>query len=130
MRLLFKSLIICFIPALLLAQNGKIAGIVKEKYKGKALVDVQVKVIPSNRSTRSDSTGYFCIKKLAPGEYTVIFTKLGYLQSVLPAVRVHADSTTKLSIELDKVPPPVKDRLAPINRRIQPHPKIRSKEKK
>ncbi len=130
MRFLLKSVIVCFIPALLFAQSGKIAGVVKEKYKGTALQNVQIKVIPSNRSTVTDSTGRFCIKELVPGEYSVIFTKIGYLQSVLPAVRVQADSTTKLTVEMDKVPPPVKDRLAPIYRRIPPHPKNPSKEKK
>ncbi len=125
-----KYLALLFLPALLLAQNGTIAGVVKEKYKGTALAEVQVKVIPSNRSTHSDSTGHFRIADLAAGEYSVIFTKLGYLQLVLPAVQVHADSTIKLTIELDKVPPPVKDRLAPVNRRIPPHPKGSSKEKK
>ncbi len=124
-----KYLVLLFLPGLLLAQNGTIAGVVKEKYKGTALAEVQVKVIPSNRSTHSDSTGHFRIADLAAGEYSVIFTKLGYLQLVLPAVQVHADSTTKLTIELDKVPPPVKDRLAPVNRRIPPRPKIPSKEK-
>lgn len=125
-----KYLVLLFLPGLLLAQNGTIAGVVKEKYKGTALAEVQVKVIPSNRSTHSDSTGHFRIADLAAGEYSVIFTKLGYLQLVLPAVPVHTDSTTKLTIELDKVPPPVKDRLAPVNRRIPPRPKIPSKEKK
>ncbi len=129
MRIL-KFLVLLFLPALLLAQNGTIAGVVKEKYKGAALAEVQVKVIPSNRSTHSDSTGHFRIGDLGPGEYSVIFTKLGYLQLVLPAVQVHADSTTKLTIELDKVPPPVKDRLAPVNRRIPPRSKSPSKVKK
>ena len=125
-----KFFVLFFLSSLLLAQNGTIAGVVKEKYKGTALAQVQIKVIPSNRSTHSDSTGHFRLADLPAGEYSVIFTKLGYLQLVLPAVLVHADSTTKLTIELDKVPPPVKDPLAPVNRRIPPRSKIPSKEKK
>ena len=123
MRLLSSLLLLLLFPVVLLAQNGRISGVVKERYKSVAIQGVQVKLIPSNRMAVTDSTGKFCIGDLQPREYSAIFTKPGYLQNVIPAVKVTADSTTRLQIEMDKVPPPVKDRLAPVKRRIRPRSK-------
>ena len=117
-------LLIVLLPIVTLAQNGRIDGQVKERYKSLPLQNVQVKLIPSNRTAVTDSTGTFVIDGLKPGEYSVIFTKLGYLQYVLPSVTVAADSAKHLQVELDKVPPPVRDRLKPLKQRLRPRPRM------
>ena len=116
MRALIIFFIVACIPAFLLAQSGKIGGIVKERYTSKPIKSVQVKLIPSNRTALTDSCGVFLIDKLNAADYSIIFTKLGYLQYVIPSVSVSADSLIKLKINLEKVPPPVKDKISPVKK--------------
>ncbi len=115
MKTLIYFLILLLLPLFLLAQNGKLEGLVRELYTGKPVENVQVKLIPSNLTTQTDSTGTFCFDSLGVGEYSVIFTKLGYLQHVIPCIKIEADSTACLRIVLEKVPPAVKDPLKPQN---------------
>ena len=101
------------LPMLLFGQKGKLKGLVRELYTGAPVKNVQVKLIPSNRTMETDSTGSFLFSDLDVGEYSVIFTKIGYLQHIVPCVKIEQDSTAYLKIILEKVPPPVKDKLPP-----------------
>ena len=124
MRSLGTALLLILLPVIVWAQSGRIDGVVKERYKARPIKGVQVKLIPSNRTAVTDSTGRFCVGHLQPGEYSVIITKIGYLQNVIPAVKVLADSAAHLQVELDKVPPPVKDKIRSVKQRIRPRKKI------
>ncbi|APF17806.1 carboxypeptidase-like regulatory domain-containing protein [Caldithrix abyssi] len=114
MKALISIFFISLLPFLVFGQNGKLEGIVRELYSGKPVNHVQVKLIPSNLTMETDSTGAFQFDSLAVGEYSVIFTKIGYLQHVVPCVKIEPDSAAYLRIILEKVPPPVKDPIAPV----------------
>ncbi|MCD6376162.1 MAG: carboxypeptidase regulatory-like domain-containing protein [Caldisericaceae bacterium] len=119
MRSLISILFISLLPFLLFGQTGKLKGLVRELYSGKPVEKVQVKVIPSNRTMETDSTGTFLFDNLEVGEYSVIFTKIGYLQHVIPCIKIEADSTAYLRIIMEKVPPAVKDQLEPVKKKKQ-----------
>ncbi|NOX87838.1 MAG: carboxypeptidase regulatory-like domain-containing protein [Calditrichaeota bacterium] len=125
MRSLIFALLILTIPALIFAEVGKIGGLIRELYSGKPVEGVEVKLIPTNRTIVSDSSGTFLLDSVEVGEYSVIFSKIGYMQSVLPCVKVEPDSTTRLRIILEKIPPPVKDKLPPDEKKM--HQKMRNK---
>lgn len=108
---------ISLLPFLLFGQTGKLKGLVRELYSGNPVEKVQVKLIPSNRTMETDSTGTFLFDNLEVGEYSVIFTKIGYLQHVIPCVKIEADSTAYLRIIMEKVPPAVKDPLEPTKKK-------------
>ncbi len=113
MKSFFSILFIALLPFLLFGQNGKLKGLVRELYSGKPVEKVQVRLIPSNLTLETDSTGIFQFDQLEVGEYSVIFTKIGYLQHVVPCVKIEADTTAFLRIIMEKVPPPVKDQVEP-----------------
>ena len=113
MKPIITILIFSFLPLLLFGQTGKLKGLIRELYSGKPLKEVQIRVIPGNLDFTTDSTGTFEFDSLEVGEYSVIFTKIGYMQHVIPCVKIEADSCAYLRIIMEKVPPAVKDKLAP-----------------
>ncbi len=111
-----KFLLVVLWPLLLLGQNAGLKGKVLQAYTAHPVAGVEVKIIPGNRLAVTDSTGYFSIDSLKAGEYTVIFTRLGFLQHVIPQVQVPVDSVIQLNVRLERIPPPVRDPLPPLRK--------------
>ncbi len=97
-------LIFCFIYSFLIsnqvvAQSGKITGIVKEELSGTALPGANCTLIGTSIGSATNLDGDFLISNLKPGSYILKVMYIGYAQKEL-TVEVKAGSTTYLEIFL------------------------------
>ena len=79
--------------------TGKLSGIVKNK-AGEPLIGANVLVDGTALGASSDEDGFFVILNLRSGTYTIRCEYLGYHAQIVENVRISADKTTALSIEL------------------------------
>jgi outer membrane receptor protein involved in Fe transport len=82
--------------------TGKIAGSVKDKENGEALVSATVSLKGMKRGTVTDRNGEFFITNVQPGTYEVEFSLIGYARVTMTNVRVLIDETTNLNVTLQK----------------------------
>ncbi len=72
------ALLALLVPSLLSAQGtAQFRGRVTDS-TGTALADVSVTVVEAGRTTRTDSTGFFVIRGLAPGAYHIAIRRPGF----------------------------------------------------
>lgn len=101
-QLLLNLMAIILLPAVMLAQSGKIAGRVTDKLSGEGLPFVNVVIEGTTQGAASDVEGYFNILNVKPGTYTIKASAIGYNNSVVSGVRVSIDLTTKVDIQLSE----------------------------
>lgn len=78
-RLTRGLLILCvMLPATLLAQTGTIRGFVYDKQSGEPIIFTNVVLKGTTTGAATDVNGYYSISKVAPGNYTLEVTYLGY----------------------------------------------------
>lgn len=95
------------VPTPALAQSvttGAISGTVSDAQSGAPVADVKVEAVSGsgNRSTTTDSKGYFTLQALQPDTYTVSFQAKGYLPISTPGVTVQQQFTVSLNTKLTK----------------------------
>lgn len=83
--------------------TGDIQGVVKDASSGQMIENCQVSLTPSGKSVITSSSGSFEFKDLEPGDYTLTFSKAGYIDgskrvTVITGEVVNAD----ISLELIK----------------------------
>ena len=81
--------------------KGKIAGKVSDN-SGEALVGVQVFIEGTTRGTTTDVDGKYSLVNLDPGEYTVVFTYIGFATVKVEKVEVLVDKTTTIDTEMSE----------------------------
>lgn len=82
--------------------TGKIVGRVVDKKTGAPLPSVNVFIIGENKGAATDLDGNFFIININPGIYEIRVSMIGYRESVIKEVRVQADLTNQLDIELEE----------------------------
>jgi len=80
--------------------TGKIMGVVLDKETGDPLPGINVYLEETTLGAASDIDGYYIINNILPGEYTVVFSAIGYQTQKSINVKVSVDFTTKLDAEL------------------------------
>jgi hypothetical protein len=80
--------------------TGKIMGVVLDKETGDPLPGINVYLEETPLGAASDVDGFYIINNIRPGEYTVIFSAVGYQTQKSVNVKVSVDFTTKLDAEL------------------------------
>ena len=80
--------------------TGKIMGRVTDASTGEPLIGVNVFIKDSNMGAASDGDGQYYIINIPVGVYTVQAQYIGYTQVEVQEVKVNADLTTPLDIEL------------------------------
>lgn len=80
--------------------GGKIAGVVKDATTGDGLPQANVAVVGTKLGTTADEKGRFFILNVPAGTYTLKATYIGYADYTVEDVRVSADLTTNLDIDL------------------------------
>jgi len=80
------------------AQDGALAGRVRDSTGGQYLPDVTITVEETGRGTVSDSSGAFRIRQVRSGTYTVQARRIGYQPTAIRNVIVRSGETTTLSI--------------------------------
>ncbi|MBD3223332.1 MAG: TonB-dependent receptor plug domain-containing protein, partial [Caldithrix sp.] len=96
-------IIILVIKGSILGQPaGNVAGIVQTVEGNRGLADVLVKVVELDRSTRTDSTGFFAFRRIPAGRYSLTFMAPSYGKTVRLNVDVFEDQTWYDEVYLQK----------------------------
>ena len=80
--------------------GGKIAGVVKDATTGDGLPHANIVVVDTKLGATADEQGRFFILNVPAGAYTLKATYIGYADYTIEDVRVSADLTTNIAVEL------------------------------
>ena len=80
--------------------GGKIAGVVKDAATGDGLPHANVLVVDTKLGATADEKGRFFILNVPAGTYTLKATYIGYADYTVEDVRVSADLTTNIAVEM------------------------------
>jgi len=102
---MFRKLLVAFaalllLPALLLAQDGKLRGKVTDRETGDALIGANVQIEGTNMGAATDVNGDYVILSVPPALYTVKVTYIGYSPTTVSNIRVNANITTTYDFKL------------------------------
>jgi len=81
------------------AGNGKIAGVVKDA-TGKPIPGANILIQGTVRGASADAEGRYFILDVPPGIYSIAASAVGYERKIYTGVKVSADMTTELNVEL------------------------------
>lgn len=84
----------------ILAQTGKLTGIVKDQKTGETLIGATIIVEGTKLGAKSDNEGYYAILNVPPGKYTVKASMIGYGTKAVTEVDVNINQTTTLDFTL------------------------------
>ncbi|NWF90606.1 MAG: TonB-dependent receptor [Ignavibacteriaceae bacterium] len=101
---IFQILISFFLLAIPISAGttGKIAGVIKDKATGEALVGVNVVLVGTQMGSSTNINGEYFIINIPPGLYDVRFSLIGYLTQIIQNVRVSVDQTSRIDVELSQ----------------------------
>ena len=91
------------VPGALAGTSGKLSGRILDKKK-QPLAGANIAVPTARRGAMSDAEGRFAIIGIPAGTYEVKVNLLGYGPVAVQDVRVSADNTTALDVELTEAP--------------------------
>ena len=89
-------------PTLLAQSTGKIAGTVRDRQTGEALPGANVVVKGTTLGAASDEDGFYYILRVPPGTFELQVSLVGYRQTTVRSVRVLADLTTEINLQLEQ----------------------------
>ncbi|QOJ29758.1 MAG: TonB-dependent receptor [Ignavibacteriales bacterium] len=97
-----KVLLLCLLSVqlLLAGTTGKLSGRVKDESTGEALYGVNIILEGTGFGAATDLNGNYLINNIPPGEYTVIFSAVGYQSKKFLSVKINVDFTTRLDVNL------------------------------
>jgi outer membrane receptor protein involved in Fe transport len=93
-------LIILFFPSIILAQSGKIIGIVTDMNSGEPLPGANVIIEGTSLGTAADFDGNILLLNVNPGKHRLKASYIGYQDQVIENVRVSASLTTDVHFQL------------------------------
>ena len=82
-------------------ETGTISGRVTAKNTGQALPGANIIIEGTNLGAATDTRGFFEIKNVPVGKYTIRVNLIGYETRKITAVKVKANSSTRLNIALE-----------------------------
>jgi outer membrane receptor for ferrienterochelin and colicin len=95
----FLLLATLFSTGSVLAQ-GKLAGRVTDEATGESLIGVNILVESTLQGTITDVDGNYIQLNLRPGDYTILYSYVGYASRRLEGVRIVTNQTTRHNVEL------------------------------
>lgn len=99
-RLMTILFLLLLLPAMALAQSGKLRGQITDQETGEALVGANVIVVGTSYGAATDVNGEYIILNLVAGTYEVRASYIGYQAKAISNVRINADLTTGLDFQL------------------------------
>ena len=84
----------------LMAQVGKINGVVKDASTNEALIGANILLEGTTIGAATNVEGYYVILNIPPGSYNLRASMVGYAPKVVQQVRVSIDQTTEINFEL------------------------------
>lgn len=88
------------LPALLIAQDGKVRGRVTDKESGEPLIGGSIFIEGTNLGASTDINGEYVILSVPPGTFTVKASYIGYAPYSISNIRVNSNITTTLDFQL------------------------------
>ena len=101
-KLIITTLFIGLILSQQVIASGTLSGIVIDKDKNIPLSGVNVILENTNIGTSTDDGGRFNIARIEPGQYTILFSIVGYERKII-SVDILEDETIDLNIQLPLV---------------------------
>jgi hypothetical protein len=86
------------------AERGKIEGTVRDRETKSLLIGTHVSLLGTSTGATTDLEGRFQLSGLAPGNYTIRFSHVGYAQVTRTDIIVRPDRTTGVDAELLPLP--------------------------
>ena len=80
--------------------TGKISGVVSDAVTGEPLIGANVIIQGTTIGMATDIDGNYVMLNLAPGDYTLVVSMIGYQQVQLNGVHVSIDLTTTLDVKM------------------------------
>ncbi|MBI1938597.1 MAG: TonB-dependent receptor [Ignavibacteriales bacterium] len=82
--------------------TGKLAGKITDAQTGEALAGANILIIGTNLGAAADEEGKYVILNIPPGTYQVKVSFIGYEQITISQVKIIADQTTSLPVQLNQ----------------------------
>jgi len=100
-RLITVLFFILLLPGIVLAgTTGKLKGKVTDQQTGEPLIGANVLIIGTSFGAATDVNGLYTIGNLEPGSYEVRFSYIGYQAKTVTNIRINADLTTEMNLQL------------------------------
>ncbi|HUF10855.1 MAG TPA: carboxypeptidase-like regulatory domain-containing protein, partial [Rhodothermales bacterium] len=80
--------------------QGKLAGRILDAATGEALIGANVFVESTQQGTITDLDGNYVLLNLRPGEYTVVFSYIGYATRRVEGIQISTGNTTRYDVQL------------------------------
>ncbi|WP_457653318.1 TonB-dependent receptor [Rhodocaloribacter sp.] len=93
------SLMVWLAPLTVFGQ-GKIAGRITDAATGEPLIGVNVLIDGTTQGTVSDVNGNYIIVNVRPGEYTLLFSYIGFQSQRVEGIRVVTGQTTRYDLKM------------------------------
>ncbi len=84
----------------LIAQVGKISGVVKDASTNESLIGANVLIDGTSIGAATNIDGYYVITNVSPGTYSLKVSMIGYTPQMIMDVRVNIDLTTEINVNL------------------------------
>lgn len=81
-------------------ETGSIKGTITDKETGKAITNTEILVVETYQGTVVSEKGYFEIKNIKPGIYTIKSHALGYTNETLTNIEVESGKTTQIKFSM------------------------------
>ena len=94
-----KLIFISFILSILNGQTGIISGFVTDSESGESLIGANVFLQETGQGMATDINGYYIIQEIAPGNYTIMVSYIGFDVSRQP-LSIMEDQSVKINIAL------------------------------
>lgn len=96
----FIVLLLLLLPLAGFGAAGSIIGTVHDEKTGDELVGANILIVGTTQGASTDLEGKYIIKPVAPGEYTLRVSYIGYAAKVITGVTIHDGETLKLDLIL------------------------------
>lgn len=83
----------------LYSSTVKLSGYIYDKTTGKPIPDANVQIKDTTLGTASQSNGYFFIRNLTPGNYTLLVKVIGYKLKEIDGINLENDKTIRIELE-------------------------------
>lgn len=91
---------IAFISTAFSGTTGKLAGKVTDEETGEDLIGVNVIIEGTSFGAATNINGQYVINNIPPGNYSVVFSAIGFTKKKFTDVKISVDFTTNLDVKL------------------------------
>ncbi len=99
-KLLLIACLMVLVPALLLGQNGKVTGTVKDVSNNEPIPGANVVLDDTHLGAAADASGKYFILNVPPGTYKVTASAVGFSKRSITEVRVSADQIVTVDFDM------------------------------